>query len=173
MTRLTGIYNRRGAESQIDSLLLAKIPGVLLMIDVDYFKSVNDSFGHEIGDRTLVEVARTLRRFFASNDIVMRFGGDEFIVFIKGEKDRRRLAARLTDLCDQIDALDDFPDGNSVSISIGAAMYAGKGVVDYEYLRRQADIRSSKAAAMALRSGRPQKIRILSRTASNWRLFLL
>lgn len=136
---LTGIYNRRGAESQIESLLLAKTPGVLLMIDVDYFKSVNDSFGHEIGDRTLVEVARTLQRFFAANDIVMRFGGDEFIVFIKGEKERRRLAARLTDLCDQIDALDDFPDGNSVSISIGAAMYAGKGVVDYEYLRRQAD----------------------------------
>ncbi|RYH08129.1 GGDEF domain-containing protein [Tropicimonas sp. IMCC6043] len=58
--------------------------GVLLMIDIDHFKAINDGFGHVTGDRVIHHVAQILRRNCRPEDIVCRFGGEEFVVFLRG-----------------------------------------------------------------------------------------
>ncbi len=83
---LTGIDNRATSKSKIDQYLALKEPDnacAMIVLDVDRFKEVNDQLGHEKGDEVLKEVADTLKHVFRSGDIVGRFGGDEFIVFLK------------------------------------------------------------------------------------------
>lgn len=81
---LTGLYNRRGfrlmAEPELRHGRRLGAPQVLLSIDIDLFKQVNDTFGHQEGDRTLKIVATALKQNFRSSDIIGRWGGDEFLV---------------------------------------------------------------------------------------------
>ena len=81
---LTGLYNRRAAEAHVDEALLKNGDGMLLVLDIDHFKQVNDRYGHLIGDALLCEAARTLRDIFFPRDIIGRVGGDEFIIYILG-----------------------------------------------------------------------------------------
>jgi diguanylate cyclase (GGDEF)-like protein len=83
---LTQLYNYAYGRKQIDAFLKEKDPyntcGMILL-DIDYFKYVNDTFGHLFGDKVLIGLAELLKRVFYDNSIIMRFGGDEFVVFIK------------------------------------------------------------------------------------------
>ena len=77
---LTGVLNRTGYE-----LLLSGIDHentYMIMLDVDNFKTINDTCGHETGDRVLVRLARVLKKHFRSEDYICRIGGDEFVVFM-------------------------------------------------------------------------------------------
>lgn len=82
---LTGLYNRRGflklAGLQLQVCSRAEQKGLLLFIDLDLMKHINDAFGHKEGDEALIRVSRILRSTFRESDIIARFGGDEFIVF--------------------------------------------------------------------------------------------
>jgi len=84
---LTGLYNRSYLEDFSQNMLneakREHIKLALVFIDLDNFKSVNDLYGHEKGDEVLKEVAYELKKSFRSYDILVRYGGDEFIVFIK------------------------------------------------------------------------------------------
>ncbi len=84
--QLTGIYNRRGfinlAEQWIKTANRAKRQMLLSFIDVDDLKKINDTLGHEGGDKALVETANILRQTFRESDIVARIGGDEFAVLV-------------------------------------------------------------------------------------------
>lgn len=81
---LTGLYNRRGfrlmAEQELRHSRRLGDPVVLLSIDIDLFKQINDTFGHQEGDRTLKMVATSLKHNFRSSDVIGRWGGDEFLV---------------------------------------------------------------------------------------------
>jgi len=77
---LTGLYNRSAYEMFIESVDKEHI--ALLLIDVDKFKEINDSYGHDVGDRVLERVAEVLRQSFRSVDIICRIGGDEFVVIM-------------------------------------------------------------------------------------------
>jgi diguanylate cyclase (GGDEF)-like protein/PAS domain S-box-containing protein len=83
---LTGLLNRRGFEAELDRHfhLMARCgpSGALLVIDLDHFKSVNDTLGHNAGDEVIVSVAETLRRTVRGSDVVARLGGDEFAVIL-------------------------------------------------------------------------------------------
>jgi|CXWL01.1.fsa_nt_gi diguanylate cyclase len=83
---LTGVFNRKSFERLIDEqMLIAKETNselCLLMIDVDHFKMFNDKFGHLLGDEVLKIVARTLTDTLKGRDVVARFGGEEFVVFL-------------------------------------------------------------------------------------------
>lgn len=83
---LTGVFNRKSFERLIDEqMLIAKENSTelcLLMIDVDHFKMFNDKFGHLLGDEVLKIVARTLTDTIKGRDVVARFGGEEFVVFL-------------------------------------------------------------------------------------------
>lgn len=81
---LTGIPNRRSGEHAISDALTSGDPVLLMMLDVDHFKQINDTWGHATGDATLRAVASTLDRLARKGDTVARFGGEEFLVVIRG-----------------------------------------------------------------------------------------
>jgi diguanylate cyclase (GGDEF)-like protein len=77
---LTGVHNRRGAQAQLDGLR----PGDAVMIlDLDHFKAINDSLGHQTGDQVLAEFGDFLRAKSRSNDLVARYGGEEFLLICR------------------------------------------------------------------------------------------
>lgn len=82
---LTGLYNRAAALDRIDTILNTETrPCTLIAIDIDDFKSVNDTYGHPEGDRVLTELAAFLANAMRREDVVARMGGDEFMIFAPG-----------------------------------------------------------------------------------------
>lgn len=79
---LTGLYNRAAYESMRQQALRGQKKIALLLVDVDYFKSINDQYGHDMGDRVLRSVADILQSSFRGEDMVCRIGGDEFAVIM-------------------------------------------------------------------------------------------
>ena len=83
---LTGLYNRRQFEVMsgmaLANCIRQKIPYCMLMLDIDHFKKVNDTYGHDAGDDVLKHVANVLNKTHREADIVARFGGEEFVVFL-------------------------------------------------------------------------------------------
>ncbi len=128
---LTGLLNRRGALTQLRLLLgqsarQSKQPRDLttFVIDLDNFKLVNDQFGHEAGDQVLRFVAEVLRRTFRSNDILVRPGGDEFIVYLI-EAGRQGAIARARKL---IQKLDEAPELQFGPITVTASIGVSHGI---------------------------------------------
>lgn len=82
---LTGLANRRGLHETAQALgVTAQFSGALLLVDIDHFKHINDGHGHAAGDAVLVEVARRLADVVRENDLVVRWGGEEFLIFMPG-----------------------------------------------------------------------------------------
>jgi diguanylate cyclase (GGDEF)-like protein len=84
---MTGLYNRRFIEAYMETLVASvkrrNTHLAVLMLDVDHFKKVNDTYGHDAGDRVLVAVAKTLKQTLRASDLVVRYGGEEFIAFLQ------------------------------------------------------------------------------------------
>nr|MDA8342164.1 GGDEF domain-containing protein [Actinomycetota bacterium] len=120
----------------------------LLLLDVDRFKSVNDTLGHPAGDRLLVEVARSLLDVVRGPDLAARLGGDEFAVLLAGADHRQAetVAARISEAVDAACRRAGVPPG--VAISIGISVYPDDGA-DGEALLQAADA----AMYQAKRSG--------------------
>lgn len=80
---LTGLYNRRGLDNRLNNLP-GDVPGrhFILLLDIDHFKAYNDNYGHTMGDNALVAVAAAIRDAVRSRDIVVRYGGEEFLVLL-------------------------------------------------------------------------------------------
>lgn len=124
---LTGLYNRRHFESCFDrELNRAKRKKDLLSIisiDVDYFKLVNDTYGHHVGDSTLKNIAQCLRDVFKrANDLVFRVGGEEFIVMVTDETSEMvlQLAQKLQERILEMKMPNEKSDVSSlVTVSIG------------------------------------------------------
>ncbi|MDR3410654.1 MAG: diguanylate cyclase [Formivibrio sp.] len=120
---LTGLLNRRGLEQSADSLLMATdIPVSALMIDVDHFKIINDTWGHEVGDKVLRQVAALLKSGCRQGDLVSRWGGEEFAVLLQNRDGPQgaEVAERLRRLVEGWTWERIAPE-ISVTISIGVA----------------------------------------------------
>jgi diguanylate cyclase (GGDEF)-like protein len=121
---LTGLHNRRGflllAEQQVKLARRQRTPFLLLFMDLDQLKHVNDTFGHAEGNRALVEAADVLRRCFRQSDLLARFGGDEFaaLAFSSDESDDQTMRARLHGALDAVNCKPDraYPLGFSMGI---------------------------------------------------------
>ena len=94
---LTGLYNKGAAQEKIEKWLEANptLEAQMIMLDMDNFKKINDSYGHSFGDDILKEVAQILEQHFGDDSIVARFGGDEFVIFV--EKSLVNIAASRVD----------------------------------------------------------------------------
>ena len=150
---LTGLLNKEStARSITDWLNEERCEGiqVLLMVDLDHFKEINDTYGHATGDLVLKKAAQVLRSVFRETDIVGRVGGDEFMVFLKNVGNPEVVQRLMSTLNSRIRAVkvDDLPE-ETLSCSIGAAFYPQHGK-DFTLLYENAD----RALYEAKRAGR-------------------
>ena len=122
---LTGLYNRRGFASLGEQYLtLARRSGrgvTMVYIDLDRFKTINDSLGHHVGDRALIKLADILRAAFRRSDIIARLGGDEFGVLAleAADESAELLVARLREHV--ADFNESSPEPYQLSVSVGMA----------------------------------------------------
>ena len=136
---LTGLYTRNYAEARIGKLFSEAHLGSLMMIDMDNFKHINDTYGHIIGDNTLRMFADTLKANTRPEDVVCRLGGDEFVVFLTDMTDRQEVTKKARDILDMLsDKLKKMDYGNEISASIGIAIFPSDGK-NFEMLYSNAD----------------------------------
>lgn len=134
---LTGLYNRAGVKL-INARLEQISRGVLFMLDLDDFKSINDNYGHAAGDKLLVAVARILEETFRTDDIVARVGGDEFVALLSGSDNEEMARQKAQELLDRVHALRIEGINTVASVSVGAASAPACGRT-YETLSAAAD----------------------------------
>jgi len=153
---VTGLANRIALMDRLAQALIAleRQPGRLglLFVDLDDFKSINDTLGHEVGDRVLIEVARRLKRIARRADTVVRFGGDEFVLLctaLSTEHDLEMIGDRVMSAIRE--PLDQALLGLSITGSVGAVITSDP-TADPGQLLQQADI-AMYAAKRAGRNG--------------------
>ena len=150
---LTRLLNRRGLEDALQiSLANASRRGLstsAIMVDIDHFKRVNDSFGHEVGDHVIRQVADIISRLCRASDVVARTGGEEFLLVLpETDLDSARiLAERIREAIGERPLLVDF-QRIAITVSIGVANISGEA--DLDALAQEAD----RAMYLAKRSGR-------------------
>ena len=131
---LTGLANRRALDAQIQH----DMPVTFLEIDLDGFKAINDVYGHEAGDAVLVETARRIEGATRADDLVVRLGGDEFLVYLQrqlSEDEARALATRIAFLIEQpIDI-----GGHSIAVGASVGTAVGLSSDDPDELFKRAD----------------------------------
>lgn len=134
---LTGILNRRGIlnvlERETNRLSRDGTPLGILLIDVDDFKLVNDTYGHRTGDQVLRDIGRVLRESVRATDAAGRLGGDEFLVVLAGvsEAQAQRVARRIRR---DIESITVPPAGRCVRVSIGVAVTRAKSASSHMLL---------------------------------------
>lgn len=141
---LTSVMNRRAFDFTAEQYLgrTLKNEASLLFIDIDYFKQVNDRYGHEAGDRILTEFSAALRELFGDGDYISRYGGDEFVVLVKSA-DKNRIGKQLELLQKKAakikpgDPPEDYADF-TLTFSCGAAAFP-KDATDLKGLEAGAD----------------------------------
>ncbi|MEF1289726.1 GGDEF domain-containing protein, partial [Vibrio sp. M260118] len=136
---LTNLLNRRAFDKQLDqSITKARRSGhklAILFIDLDDFKEVNDSYGHDAGDHVLVQVAKRLTGCVRESDIVGRIGGDEFVVCLDLLDTLEGVPRKIDQLSTAISAPLEF-DGRTLNVgsSIGIACYPDQGITKDDLL---------------------------------------
>lgn len=140
---LTGVYNRKGflalASHRMKLASRNGEPFSVAFIDLDGLKSINDTFGHESGDRALIEVASVLKESFRQSDVLGRLGGDEFAVFI-GETDASETESIRCRVKQHLDTCNARPSRSyALSFSIGIVSASPKEALDIETLLGKAD----------------------------------
>ncbi len=132
MDGLTGIYNRKAFDRYLHELIprdaFTHVSFALLMMDIDNFKDINDSYGHQTGDRVLLALADKCSGNIRNEDFIARYGGDEFVVVLP-KASLRDASKKAKRLCEAISAtlysLEDVKAGHklSITVSIGVSNY--------------------------------------------------
>ena len=139
---LTGLKNKGAITREINEFLAdaSKSKGILFMLDINRFKSVNDTYGHDVGDSVIHQLGVFLGSIFTNGEIIGRFGGDEFIVFLK---DTDEMAVAVQTAQKIIDGAADhirLPDETQkISVSMGIAFYRGQEK-NYSEIFKKADV---------------------------------
>ena len=135
---MTSLYNRGYGEQSIKELLVKEKKGLFCLFDVDKFKSVNDKYGHDIGDKVLIAIAVAMKKAQREDDISMRLGGDEFAMYFRNidtDEDAKLVIERLFS---EIEKIHVDPMEEQIHISLGASFY--KKDMNFDMLYKIADI---------------------------------
>ena len=150
---LTAVYNKEHTQPAIDEFLRTSRPDALhafLILDIDKFKNVNDTYGHAVGDKVLQHVGEFLKNQFRDDDIIGRIGGDEFVILMKQVSSRSAALARVRSMLEHIRSVKHAEmDGQAITFSVGVAFSPEQGN-RFDDLYRNAD----KALYQAKRGGR-------------------
>ena len=133
---LTGIGNRRGFQHDLQKMLDTQSVGAIIFIDVNRFKQINDLYGHNVGDRVLVQIASALRSSVRSSDSISRLAGDEFTVILADMK-AGQLERFLQKLYKQLNGQVPLPGEDRVveyNVSVGAALIPDHGTTEQELI---------------------------------------
>ncbi len=134
---LTGASNRRAFQFKLKQLVLLEIPFSVLALDIDYFKRVNDAYGHSVGDDVLKQQTKILNRFSRDGDMVARTGGEEFVLLLKetSKEDAFLVAERLRIAISE----ETFDVVGNITVSIGIAAWAISDEISVEKTLSLAD----------------------------------
>ena len=139
---LSGLLNRVAAEQYIKQRLAAMRPGescALFIVDLDDFRHVNHSLGHQTGDRALRQAAQVLSGLFRASDIVGRMGGDEFVVFVSGAVTEHMIQEKATAICRDLQIVLATDPAVRLTASVGVYVAAGNSE-PFNGLYRSADL---------------------------------
>ncbi|MGM9971043.1 MAG: GGDEF domain-containing protein [Anaeroplasmataceae bacterium] len=163
---LTNLYNRRYSEDRINQILndVTKQSYAFIIIDVDKFKDINDTYGHSAGDQALVFISDTLKKAFKEDSIICRLGGDEFVVLLYNlptqfEIRRSVVSYRIDELINILrETTLDFLDNQKMSVSLGVTLE--DGTFDTLYSNADAALYSSKDGGRGIYTVFPDKAKI-------------
>jgi diguanylate cyclase (GGDEF)-like protein len=119
---LTEVYNRRYLSEQIATALSSGTPFCVAMIDIDYFKKINDNFGHNTGDTVLKLFSRVIAQSLTERDVFGRYGGEEFLVIFRNQAMTEALA-----VCRGL-----YPELENTNWSIPVSVTISVGIVEYD-----------------------------------------
>lgn len=145
---LTGLYNRRYINERISqSLSNSGSRGVIAVVDIDHFKKVNDSFGHDVGDNTLIAVSNILKSFMGQQDLIGRYGGEEFVLFLS-QSDSESVKTLLEEMSKAVETKASVMLPNPVTISVGYSEVSNEDTLHSLFSK------ADSALYMAKRNGR-------------------
>ena len=123
LDKLTGLYNRAYLDYLLETSTREKNNLGGIMIDVDYFKQINDTYGHSYGDEALIDVARIITFGKPDKAVALRFAGDEFIILIKGVSEKQ-LQSIITSIRDELKLFNETEERRyKLSLSLGGSIY--------------------------------------------------
>ncbi|TVQ67723.1 MAG: GGDEF domain-containing protein [Oceanospirillales bacterium] len=134
---LTGVANRRHfinvANSNLSRSVRSGLPVALIMVDIDHFKRINDTYGHAVGDQVLISISNLLKRLCRQSDLIARWGGEEFTILLPDTEKQGAFvfAERIADEISQLE----LPESQKITISQGIAMHNANESFD-EILKR-------------------------------------
>ncbi len=140
---LTGLYSKRHLLNKLEMLAARheshpRETFFLLMLDIDFFKKVNDTYGHEIGDQVLIQLAELIRKNLRLADTAFRYGGEEFVILVPGDQDDVTLGLKIAERLrgkveEHVFDFADFPASPSLrqSISVGVACFPRHGATPH------------------------------------------
>ena len=149
LDELTGLKNKAALTREVNDFMgnNSNNEGILFMLDVNYFKTINDTYGHDVGDSVLSQLGEYLNCKFSGEEIVGRFGGDEFIIFLKNENNVENALNIADEIVSESAQKVKLPsDEVKFSVSIGLAIYHGEEK-NYSELFKKADIALYKTKA--------------------------
>lgn len=143
---MTQVLNRETAMDAIRQILTSESHNshVLFMLDIDNFKSLNDTLGHQAGDEFLIKLARELKYTIRDNDIIGRIGGDEFFIFLRNLSEPNHIERKAQEIVDTISKVTTNYSSVKLSGSVGVSLYPKDGTT-LETLYSKADVALYKA----------------------------
>ena len=146
--KLTNAYNREYFDKNYRKFIYESLENntklALAILDIDYFKNVNDTYGHDIGDDVLIKFVQTIQNNLRKDDILVRWGGEEFVLILQLDS-QKDLEKKLEHLRKAIE-MESFPKINNITCSIGASIYQDSEDISKTIKRADEALYEAKAA---------------------------
>ena len=130
--QMSGLLNRMSGELKVEESLKNGKGGLFILLDIDHFKSFNDTYGHDVGDKVIISVANCLKSAFREHDIVFRLGGDEFSAYATEVHDKKIAEAIINRFIENLKTIKIAElEGISITASIGAIILPQGEAADF------------------------------------------